>query len=142
MLEDVFLISLLSLGVHALTRKQSILGFYRRIAEDMEGELRSIIFEPISECLTCMASFWGISYFAAVDRIDLEQYFLFVLCTIFSIILHLVWKDRKEILKFVYLATIIIILVQAQEAVLCSMVIICSCGFNYLIQFILARLMP
>lgn len=63
MLEDVIIVWFLTMGVFALTKEQMPFEFWQKIAFDKNLEMRSILFEPLTECLCCMASFWTCFWF-------------------------------------------------------------------------------
>ncbi len=70
MIEAIFLVWVLTLGVHALTRESMPFEFLQSITRDKNGELRSILFEPIVECRCCMGSLWTCLYFGYYYQLD------------------------------------------------------------------------
>ena len=142
MIEDILLVCAFCLGVHAITREQSVLGVWQKIIEDSFGELRSYLFEPISECVTCMASFWGLTYYCMVGRIELLYYIIFSVSVLLMIMIHLIWEDKRQLLKYIYLCLAMFLVYQAHQPLLCIVVLVSSSGINYIIDLILARLVP
>lgn len=133
MFEDILIITLLCWGVRAITRSDSIFSFWENIAYIGETDkLRSYLFEPIAECLTCMSSFWGAFFFFLSGRVDPIHYAHFLISLLTLILIDIIWKDKNQALKYVYLVSFALFIYQVQEFELCAVVILASAGLNHL----------
>lgn len=63
MLQDIIIVWFLTMGVFALTKEQMPFEFWGKIIRNENLEYKSILFEPLTECLCCMASFWTCVWF-------------------------------------------------------------------------------
>ena len=100
MIEHILTIALFTIGLHYLTREGELLGGWQRIAYDNDKELRSVLFEPIMECMSCMSSFWTCLYFGynyGVDYLSIEIYsFIFLSMLLFSVLFGI--KENKNLI--------------------------------------------
>ena len=78
MIDNIVTISLLCVTVHALTRETGMLSFWQKIIVDKELNLRTVLFEPLTECLCCMASFWTVVFLGLDGRISTIQLGIFL----------------------------------------------------------------
>lgn len=72
MTDHFFIIWVLILGIYGLTKKGSPFGFLCTWMYDEEEEMRSILFEPLTECLCCMSSFWVCIYFGVIHELAIN----------------------------------------------------------------------
>lgn len=71
-IQHFFTIWVLILGVYGMTKPDGPFGFFFTWMYDEEEELRSLLFEPFTECLCCMSSFWTCIYFGVLHGLDLN----------------------------------------------------------------------
>lgn len=72
MIDHFFIIWVLVLGIYGLTKDGSLFGFAFTWMYDDEEELRTSLYEPVTECLCCMSSFWTCMYFGALQGLGLN----------------------------------------------------------------------
>ena len=143
MFEDIVVISLLCWGIHVLTREGQILGMWQLFAYDKEKELRSTFFEPLSECVTCMASFWTCIYLCVIGETHVLGLSLFLI--IFFTILFVDWATSKEssgIGKFLYLISVVGLISIIDSLIPCLIVMIGASALNYIICCLVYRVSP
>lgn len=70
----VLLASLICIGVHAVTRRDKLLGFVQLWIRDKNGDLKNRLFEPLFECVTCTASVWGTIVYLAFIGFEFERW--------------------------------------------------------------------
>ena len=58
MIEHVVLLSLICFGVHCITREGNALGYWEKLTADDDGNQICEMFNPLTECVICMPSFW------------------------------------------------------------------------------------
>lgn len=59
MISELVFTALFINGLHLVTRKDMLLGFVQDLFEKAGNPLWS---NPVTECVTCMASLWGVLY--------------------------------------------------------------------------------
>jgi hypothetical protein len=110
MLQDIIIVWFLTMGVFALTKEQMPFEFWQKIAYDKNLEMRSILFEPLTECLCCMASFWTCVLFGYQYQNDTILLYAFVLLFIGVILLSSVIGravDCDALTKYFYFAVVL-----------------------------------
>jgi len=135
MIETIFYIWVLILGIHALTREQMPFEFLQKITRDKNGELRSILFEPIIECRACMASFWTCLWFGYTLNVALSVWLVMSLLLCFILALSVLVGRAVDIdffsktLYFALVASFIFLLPSHNiQAVFCMVSVV---GLNY-----------
>ncbi len=135
MIETIFYVWVLILGIHALTREQMPFEFLQKFTHDKNLELRSVLFEPVIECRTCMASLWTCIYFGYYYQLD--WLLLSIYCWFFAwlIIMSILFGRAidvdffSKILYFVLVASFIFLLPSHNmETVFCMVAVV---GLNY-----------
>lgn len=144
MIKITILISLLCIGVYSLTREGSILGFWNSIAYDENEELRSELFEPLTECLFCMSSFWSCFYLMYYYQtpVDMRWFFLGIYILLLGTSILSKGEELITILtKYIYLFGIIMFLVFGVSETIPSTILMLSvAGLNYILSSVLSAI--
>ncbi len=135
MLQDIIIVWFLTMGVFALTKEQMPFEFLGKISRDENMELRSVLFEPLTECLCCMASFWTCVWFGYQYQNDYAFLFIFFMA-FFGVVLISVYIgrgfDTDWLSKWTYFAIVIIFSMVLQthmvEFFICMVAVV---GINY-----------
>lgn len=109
MLEHIIIISLLCVGVFTLTREDCIFGFWQKVVKDQETlNYRTEMFNPVSECLVCMSSFWTCVYFAIELQLDWVVLFPYI-TTFFILLVSFVIGNKvlDKVVIFLYLGLVL-----------------------------------
>lgn len=122
------------MGVFALTKEQMPFEFWGKIAYDVKLNSRSVLFEPLTECLCCMASFWACIWFSQyhTDTSFLSAVWLlfWALLLISSYVGRAV--DIDALFKFLYFGLVvafaIILPTHRIEFIICMVSVV---GINY-----------
>jgi hypothetical protein len=143
--------SALCIGVFAITRSGSVLGFWSKIVKNENNELRFVLAKPLSECLTCMSSLYGFimygMFFGFKGNASILH--LLLLGLIALSILGEVFakspeqKEASQVTQKAFYLTFIAFscLVMFQEKFIESFVfIICLSGCNYFTDSLLAAI--
>lgn len=139
MLESILLVSILCVGLSQLTNEDSILEEWQKVAYNEDLELRSEFFNPLTECLACMSSFWTCIYLFFMNHTELANILLFI--GTFSIILLIDMITKKKvfyILKYIYLTLVAFYLYQTDIKTLSLFILLGVYGMNLLFSKILA----
>jgi len=135
MLQDIIIVWFLTMGVFAITKNQMPFAFWQKIACDKNLELRSILFEPLTECLCCMSSLWTCIWFGYSN---LQFFFClpFIAACLISIFILSCYFGRGKhsdfAAKSVYFFLILwFILYLPSKNLECLMCIISVAGINY-----------
>jgi hypothetical protein len=132
---------LFCVGINILTREGFIFGAWSSLIRADDG-VRFQLARPLSECLTCMASFYGAIFYGWKFGFSGEFSLLFLLLFFLigvSIIAEIFRPGNKEaalIQKSVYLATILFFcFIQYQEDFFQSLIfMVCLAGTNYFVD--------
>lgn len=133
MIEHAILLSLICFGVHCVTREGNALGYWETLTADSDGNQISEMFNPLTECVLCMPSFWGVMYFTLLGFIPLTHYMAFVIFTGLIIIASMFLDKYDKFFNIIYLILFFFVIVSVGPQ--CKTVfvsVICSVGANFL----------
>ena len=152
---DFFVLTLsacmLCLGVHAVTRQGSVLGFWHNMVKDENGDLRFALAKPMSECLTCMSSIYGTIMYGMCFGFpgSIPAVFFMLIAMIFISILGELCAISESQVEFsqilqkgFYLAFIFVFCVSMyrEKTPEAFAFILCLCGCNYFVDHLLAAI--
>lgn len=131
---DILFCSLFCTGLHGVTRKLSI---WSMIAYDKNNDLRSPLFEPIADCLTCMSSLWGSVYFVYINYpygllLDYLTVLVIGLCVLVFGSMLLKIKPLILACYFALLATFLMDMPYLTDRYI--IFVLCVAGCNYIID--------
>ena len=146
MLQDIVIVWFLTMGVFALTKEQMPFEFWSKISRDENLELRSILFEPLTECLCCMASFWTCVWFGYQYQND-GLFLAAVLAAFFGVLNISVYLGRAYdvdwLFKWIYFALVIIFAMVLKthrvELFICMVSVV---GINYHLVILIGSCRP
>lgn len=145
MSDFIFLVPIctfLCVGLHALTRRENILGFWSYVVLDKNEENRFALADPISECLLCMSSFYGVVVLSIHYGAELPSigFWLLVFMIFLFCILEMICRVQgfQALSKLAYLSTLIFFLFESVQNPLIESIafLICVAGFNQFICLI------
>ena len=145
MLQDIIIVWFLTMGVFALTKEQMPFEFWQKIAYDKNLELRSILFEPLTECLCCMASFWTCVWFS---KYHTDESFLGIIGFFFAFLILISSHagraiDTDALIKFFYFATVfafaIFLPTHRIDFIICMVAVV---GINYYLVRLIGSCRP
>ena len=129
MINDIVTISLICVTVHALTRETGMFSVWQKICCDKEENLRTVMFEPLTECFGCMASFWTIMYLGIEERIAFFELEMFVICYAVWLAFSFIDSEIERVAKWLYLASVFVALWLCDAVLL----MLCVYGLNYIL---------
>jgi hypothetical protein len=137
----LFVACLFCVGLHTLTRPNSIFGFWSSVVCSDDGRQRFAMASPLSECLVCMSSLYGSLIFGMYFGFSGEAsvLFPFLLFLIFVSVVSEIKTGNKEIAKaseYIYIISITFFCAtQYQERFFESIVfLICLSGLNAVVD--------
>lgn len=138
-------------GVYALTREGSIFGKVQKVVRSPSGELRFVLAKPLSECLTCTSSFYGMfiygTYFGYKANFNLIALLLFAL-VLLAIVGETFSKtqaykqacQKMQICFYVLWIAYCSFVLYEERFFGCIMFLICLSGMNYFVDCVLASM--
>ena len=136
MLEYSFIICFVCVSIHSLTREGAICELWRYIVEDNTKEIRTELFNPVTECLFCMSTFWTCIFMS--PQVDSKTNLLF-LGLFFTLVILSIMSGEKdsERFKFSYLFIVFCFLLQTESFFYSFSLMLCVNGLNYIVaQFL------
>lgn len=142
MLYHVVTITLICFGVFAVTRENSILGFWNKIVYAPDELPRSDLFEPLSECWVCMSSFWTCLYLSYEQGLSWEWVACGLLYYLLLLLLTFCGVDLiNKSAKYFYLLGVLIFLTFAVEGFVPSVILMISvAGLNSVLGTVICYL--
>lgn len=107
----IVVLSLIIQFVHGVTREGMPLDIWLKIAYDQEKEIRTELFNPVAECVCCMASFWSCMFVAWYW--SMNPFYLYCFSLGFSVLAVLGTLKNKTIdllVKILYFCSVIVFL--------------------------------
>jgi len=132
-MDNIFVISLFCVGIHTLTRDNCILSFWQKIVLDEERELRTELFEPLTECLVCMSSLWScvfLCYFQGVDSMT-ATFFIMAYLAVLAFDIAIGGSSLNKILYFCIIAIVIFYLSNPIQSII-MMISVAGLNFTFL----------
>lgn len=133
MIEHAIIISLLCSGIYAATREGAVLGWWSYIVDNEDGNTRTSMFNPISECPNCMPSFWGVVYFCSCGIVDLYQLVWFAAIVVWVLAISL-WSNLDDyFFKTIYVFSFLLACYASTQPQMMLISIVSAVGANYLL---------
>ena len=133
MIEHVVILSLLCFGVHCVTRQGNVLGFWERLISDSEGNQITEMLNPITECVICMPSFWGVVYFSLLGILPVKVFVTFSSIATALVVLSIVYQKLYSCFKVTYVILFFFVIFWVgPECKTVFIPVICSAGANFL----------
>ena len=137
----LFVACLFCVGLHTLTRPNSIFGFWSSVVCSDDGRQRFALASCLSECLVCMSSLYGCLIYGMHFGLsgELSVLFPFLLFLILVSVVSEIKTGNKEIAKaseYIYILSIAFFsAIQYQERLIESMLfMICLSGLNAVVD--------
>lgn len=137
----LFVACLFCVGLHTLTRTDSIFGFWSMVVRSDDGRQRFALAGPLSECLVCMSSLYGTFIFGIHFGFsgEFSLLFPFLLFLVSVSVVAEIQSGNKEIAKaseYVYLIGIAFFCaIQYQQRFVESILfLVCLAGLNAIVS--------
>ena len=118
------------MGVHTLTREDCILSFWQKIVNDKDLELRSNLFEPLTECLVCMSSLWSCVFLSYFQGMDTMTGFFFIMAYL-AVLMYDIVIGGSSLNKILYFCIVAIVIFYLKNPIQSIILMIAVAGLNF-----------